>query len=1155
MNDISNARIVDTRKRVFILLNFDVMGKANEQRTATYFLPPKFAACSPERNKKLKNWVYPYFKTGTTHFAIENFSSSGYPVTFTNFRDVAENLNIKIQQTFSPGNENTYGPDLSALFTFEQDELYQGCAGGTTWWVSYPIISRGLCFALMLEQVPIASKDDQDLLDRLNYESYSLPDELLVDLMNNNYSHPFNDLRHINDVMLISALIASRVKLNKIESGQGGSTVKFCRDKSTDSEEADFPLLRPYRHWNVKFSMLCKDEKATVKSLVDIHKPRVNAFCQRHESNIGSAQAALMSRNLSHNMGSHALANPKLYESLGLEKNAAVAKMQLSIFHQYIQNRLDFVARALNPIPERAEPLFLINDVINGFFRQTVLLETLLEDRGFHAGGKPIRFHLRTSTSGGAGEDVWGVYSLARSNTQKEDSKELLLFRLGDVAREPTDVLVGIMGGMIGCQALYSFLENVMRNAVKYGRHCNEEKYRNLDVYLDLRDAEPRETEDHEHYFVLEVWENLSDDGGTTVINKIREHLNEDVIDPEGKTVSRGQGIQEMKIAAEFLSGDHVFKSDVESCDCQNPGRVPGGADAYVSFMIGSARAAEKNRAQSLRCYVTRRKVPIEGGLKEQDAIVYQLLISKARLLGVVAQNLEQFIGTDSVFRYDTVEDLAKKSGAAFGVILDAGGTDITDVVRQVVKYHNALPFRLIVLTNNPTRTSAWKDNCTIRQMHEGYGKVPFDDTKHLPVRRVHLIESPDLHQFFSGSDAGHAKFLGASGWDAVLLMLYHHWLIAFKGVPDGNAWKLVIGFERSRKQVADRWEVPLSRFDAASQRKLKLKDTGGGLDDGVSVEVHVCGKVVELVGGKKKTVPWPEGPLSSKSACHFTEEHITTGDNNNTGAFARRQAYVVFDNHGKAISGLTGQALDYGVRCIHEFSGSENVSLFQALESPPKEPFSFAWFIYSLLESTLLTVAIIDERVAGAALVPDMLRELTRARTFPAFSLRPDYKGSRIWLDPGSENKLSDKPLFAIRRLEELLCEGVFATALPAEMMLAYQTKTDERQVSKPTKAVSRDHPIGELDAVVIHEGVVDMIHNSNAWSEKKELGLFSLAPRVIRTSGRGAQARHLSPALPFMEFSELSETTYRVLNKYSLGKAVLGVVGPVTDKEGGGS
>nr|VFK43673.1 MAG: hypothetical protein BECKSD772E_GA0070983_10283 [Candidatus Kentron sp. SD]VFK44716.1 MAG: hypothetical protein BECKSD772F_GA0070984_11932 [Candidatus Kentron sp. SD]VFK79251.1 MAG: hypothetical protein BECKSD772D_GA0070982_10423 [Candidatus Kentron sp. SD] len=43
-----------------------------------------------------------------------------------------------------------------------------------------------------------------------------------------------------------------------------------------------------------------------------------------------------------------------------------------------------------------------------------------------------------------------------------------------------------------------------------------------------------------------------------------------------------------------------------------------------------------------------------------------------------------------------------------------------------------------------------------------------------------------------------------------------------------------------------------------------------------------------------------------------------------------------------------------------------ENLSLFQSLKSPPQEPFSFAWFVYSLLESALLNVAIVDQAGGG---------------------------------------------------------------------------------------------------------------------------------------------------------------------------------------------
>ena len=56
----------------------------------------------------------------------------------------------------------------------------------------------------------------------------------------------------------------------------------------------------------------------------------------------------------------------------------------------------------------------------------------------------------------------------------------------------------------------------------------------------------------------------------------------------------------------------------------------------------------------------------------------------------------------------------------------------------------------------------------------------------------------------------------------------------------------------------------------------------------------------------------------------------------------------------------------------FHQRMGlADSLALFQALESPPATPFSFGWFLYSLAEAALTSVAILDERVVLATLEP----------------------------------------------------------------------------------------------------------------------------------------------------------------------------------------
>ena len=81
--------------------------------------------------------------------------------------------------------------------------------------------------------------------------------------------------------------------------------------------------------------------------------------------------------------------------------------------------------------------------------------------------------------------------------------------------------------------------------------------------------------------------------------------------------------------------------------------------------------------------------------------------------------------------------------------------------------------------------------------------------------------------------------------------------------------------------------------------------------------------------------------------------------------------------------------------------------------------------------------------------------------------------------------------------------------------------------------------------DFLIIHEGVTDRLANAKIWCPNAHQEIYRWCPAIIRTSGRGSTPRNLSEALPFLEFSELSDTTYQQLNKIALTKGLMSLRG----------
>jgi len=872
-----------------------------------------------------------------------------------------------------------------------------------------------------------------------------------------------------------------------------------------------------------------------------------------------AARAAIMSRNLSHNVGSHVLANPRLHAAIGLDqfvgglKADATDKLRdrtgtsLGTFHHYIQARLDFIARAISPLTERLEPLFFRGDVLARLFHQKVLLETLVSDLNFPqaANGsqrtREISFHVQLDISTMTNSDWIYVYRLDADSSR---------FELAGVCDEngewPTvqmqtgdDLLIGLPGGVIGSQALYAFIENVMRNAAKYGD--NRLRANEFVIHLRLRDPRPCETSKLQDFFVLEIWENLSDGGVAETVRHIREYIAEDLIKEEtGELASQGHGIQEMKIAADFLSGQACFEPDKLDSQCGCP---------YCTFVRSDGKTFKdkKDVECGLRCFGEQRETTNDKTCR----LVYQMLIPKARLVGVVDTSGKSGLhfpdGTQSVYYCNSVHALATY-GAAFGVILDDGQA-VDQWLAEIHRYQHALPYRLMVLADGD-RILRWQQalgetwqTATLKGHWPSDAEERFNPKVHLPPRRLHFISNEDLRKTLrdgapqSQSSAADSRqspeFVGTKGWDATILQLYHLWLEVFKGLPFENTWKIAISFERPSGQVVKRWSqlkafdpvLPTSAHPPAPSRGANPNTHGG-----MGIELHLF----ELDADKSA----PSGKATA------IRRDMLDG-----ACFGDKQRYVLFDNHGASL-GRMAFDLAYGVRVYHPFSGSRQLALAHTLEAPPDSPFAFAYFIYRLLESSLTNIVVVDDRVAqavGGSLPHDLSPHTSfqLARIFPLFSIGNGPRVTRLAKPPnGADSAWLDEGL----RFNE-----------QAVQMRVVVNNGPHLTPTAPAGPITETCIIGPIDAVIIHEGAVEVAKNDGAWPSPSgdpmkdgdiwhqypESLLGAWTPRVIRTSGRGPDARHLYPKLPFLEFSELSETTYGRFNKPLLSTAVLSLCG----------
>ena len=964
---------------------------------------------------------------------------------------------------------------------------------------------------------------------------------------------------------------------------------------------------------------------------------------------IKSATAAIMSRNLSHNVGSHALANSRFYESVGILHEVAKspaddgrepfrksdankltegevwrARQRLGTFNGFIQGRLDFIARALGESSSPPEPLFFFGDLMQGFFSQRVLLNTLLSDNGITI--ENMEFHIRLPKmehpvvyKGVGDEHNHGNGELRHIHFEKNYHQEGdgKVGKGGDYSvdcvNELKDVLISVPGGMVGRHAFYAFLENIMRNAAKYGTRPegeSDETKTLLVVRLTVKEGAARQRDDGSGAkdvpcYWLEIDDNRSIDEpkkpekgkkkGTEgeVARTVRVHLNDPIITDDGKPQSEGHGIQEMKVCAEFLAGQDLCFPIDDDFDSMSNVTLNGKdfwdkGDPYRDYISDKGRRYflratykdDKNRCAWIKAEnpllaynrrLGKKLKPVKKG--GSPHLSYRLILQKPVVYGIVdmcdtktasateSADVIQAEKEPSVFFYKDIKTLARNP-AHFGLILLKDRDSLHEIIKQIALYHYALPYRLLLVVPD-TKVTINRKKIPIQRacqnvIEEATAGMPGTSTLFtqaeekdfegnsppkgcLPARRVFAVtcgelfnkqdKSPlytkDTFPAFSPPEDDQKNAESARPGLKIFCEIYDAWLLAWKGTPPSatNApkktdpkWILWIGMDRaSNDDVVEKWDALRSFQSNRVQVKVKAR----GIDHGVQSK-------------------------------NYADPHKGTPPG----------AFIVYDNHGDAFENEGAdfgydKSIAEGPRCYHAFSGSGQIELFNALDTPPKDDFGFAFHIFSLLEASLMTVVVVDERlaesmVAGGELATGQLIRLQRSGVFPLFQIRSvdgkdgkeiDTKGCPLSPDVGQALHM-ERPQWRqdLRSKEGMaLHNDGQSVVTPFGCFLKQDQMVQNDPQNQRKTAMNPEAP----DALVVHEGVLDLFRDW--WKPGRERDFYRQTPFFVRTSGRGSGSRHDGDHLPFLEFSELSQNTYQSQNKLSLAKSLLSLRGHV--------
>lgn len=374
--------------------------------------------------------------------------------------------------------------------------------------------------------------------------------------------------------------------------------------------------------------------------------PKVRA----RRSALRTAAVTIMSRNMSHNIGSHVLsrihsAMPRVSitpsESAACSTDAQLnSKIQeqlekacapLTRFTQYLEERMDFLADVATSFPLAALSLDIKKDFIDPFSAETVLLKRI-------------------------------------SGTEKSAEVKLI---------STSTYRVASPGGQLGTQAFFVLLENVIRNTAKHSPSDGD----TVLVKIDIRD----DRQYNDLYKVI-VWDQCSTGKQTRERNgetiPLYKYLNEAIATPliseSGEVEGEFWGLREMTIAAAYLR-----KIKLEELEQQV-------SPSILEAVLVDDEGKENQDGSNLgyRFYLLRAK---SLAVVSRDSQSVQVNLAELRRNGI-----DFFLG-------DECQKQALSGGLEHEMMLW-----LTPDAKQYAQHRTRLPIRILVPTGNLDSILGW---------------------------------------------------------------------------------------------------------------------------------------------------------------------------------------------------------------------------------------------------------------------------------------------------------------------------------------------------------------------------------------------------------------------------------------------------------------
>ena len=363
---------------------------------------------------------------------------------------------------------------------------------------------------------------------------------------------------------------------NKMTKGPDDITKKYAVNAiiGIDNRKEDEQVIRSFvRRFQDFIEQLSKDIIDEVKK----HQLRQTA--------VVASIAQVMARNMSHNIGSHVFSNLigsdvycKLTDRNILKYKSYVSiydteieypkeqdqdveshanNMQLSYFNQYLKNRMDYLSEVTFGVPNMLTNRYVYADVFKELDCVRILLNYISGISGFK-----YTFCLKHN---------------------------------GVVLTSENDIAVAFPSDVLGNQAFYNIIENIIRNTAKHAFNNNQEVVTFTIEFTDI--------EDFPDYYCVEIDNGIEELDIVELVKKQNKRINDSVLDQDNNLRSHSLGLLEMEASAAFLRQVDIAKVDSYEYHFED---TDGNKNKYENLIL--LKAINKNGALGYRFFMQKPK-------------------------------------------------------------------------------------------------------------------------------------------------------------------------------------------------------------------------------------------------------------------------------------------------------------------------------------------------------------------------------------------------------------------------------------------------------------------------------------------------------------------------------------------------------------------